>query len=140
MRFYNCKYFKKSATFFKASYTHIVGFSIVAFCSQFFFLFPQISLDLSIFLVPTSFLGTQLMTFLTNFRKPTTKNDKYKILKSFIRRIYYFSNKITVEGFRSHVYRRKSHNWKSYNMCIEGFEKGCGFFKVLTIVKSHLWF
>ena len=28
----------------------------------------------------------------------------------------------------------------SYNLCIEGFKKGCGFFKILTIVISHLWF
>ena len=171
MRFYNCKYFKKSATFFKAFYTHIVGFSIMAFSSvnmaskthnsnfitetinstswvtihsiksnsQFFSYFPQMSLDFSTFPVSSSILGTQLMTFLTNFRKLTTKNDKYKILKSFIRRIYCFSNKITffftVVGFKSHVYRRKSHNWKSYNMRIKGFKEGCGFFKVLTIVK-----
>ena len=33
MRFYDCKYFKKSTTFFEAFYTHIVGFSIVAFSS-----------------------------------------------------------------------------------------------------------
>ena len=78
--------------------------------SQFFFLFnpPQMSLDLSTFAEPCYFLGTHLMTFLTNFRKPTTKNDKYKILEKFIRRIYCFSNKITVVGFRSHVYRCKA--------------------------------
>jgi hypothetical protein len=56
------------------------------------------------------FLTTKglLLTFLTNFREPTTKNDKYKILEMFIRRIYCFSNKITVAGFRSHVYRWKA--------------------------------
>ena len=76
--------------------------------SQFFSYSPQISLDLSTFAELCSFLGTNLMTFLTNFRKPTTKNDKYKILEKFIRRIYCFSNKITVVGFRSHVYRWKA--------------------------------
>ena len=55
-----------------------------------------------------AYCQTNLMTFLTNFRKPTTKNDKYKILKKFIRRIYCFSHKITVVGFRSHVYRWKA--------------------------------
>ena len=32
-RFYNCKYFKKNAILFKDFYTHIVGFSIMAFSS-----------------------------------------------------------------------------------------------------------
>ena len=51
-----------------------------------------------------------------SYRDPT-QSDKYKILNKFKRSFYCFTNKVTVMGFGSHVYRRKTHNSKPENKC-----------------------